>query len=245
MKKDESGEDSRDAYPCVARGSVLYPTRTVLRFAAWFTLVIALLIAPWPRVDMGYAKALRVAGEWVFGKFGAKGIVVFRANDEAADTFYDTKIFLGNRDMLKPGGKLETVSVRFSTRYTGYLPAALVVALIAATPVKWRRRLWALGWGLLSVNCFVAFVLFIMILNQYSESGAIGLYQLTGLSKKLVRAANEIFVGYIGAYFAVPVFIWIAVTFRREDWTTLLADGAKETSSKNSHITKPPATNAA
>jgi hypothetical protein len=109
--------------------------------------------------------------------------------------------------MLQPGGKLDTATVKFSARYTGYLPTALVAALVMASPIPWRRRGWSLLWGFLFCNGFIAFVIFVMILHQYCESGAIGLYQMTGLPKKLLGAANEIFVDISAAYFVVPVLI--------------------------------------
>ena len=198
------------------------PAKPILRFLCGFVLAIGLLLAPWPGLKAGYAKALRTAGEAVFGHFGSKGIVVFRALDDTGDPLHDTILYLGNRDRLKPGGQLDVVSVKFSSRYSGWLPTALMAALVLATPLPWRRRWMALGWGLLWVNVFVAFVLLIMILQQYGESGAIGLYQWTGVPGKLLHAVHQILVGYIGASFAVPVLIWIAVAFRRDDWVEIL-----------------------
>jgi hypothetical protein len=54
---------------------------------------MALLIAPWPGLDEAYAKMVRASGERLFGRFGAKGIVVFRPADEGPDSLHDTKIF--------------------------------------------------------------------------------------------------------------------------------------------------------
>ena len=39
---------------------------------------------------------------------------------------------------------------------------------------------------------------------------------------KPVALAHEILVRYLGPYFAVPVFVWIVATFRREDWARIL-----------------------
>lgn len=200
----------------------MLPVKLILRFLGWFSLGIALLIAPWPKLEEAYAKLLRVEAELLFGNFGAKGIVLFRPTDEPSDALHDTKIFLGHRDIVKPNGMRTMKVVKMSTRYIGYMPTALVVALVLATSLPWRRRLGSLAWGLFWVHCFVAFVLLIIILHKYNQSETIGLYQWTGFSRSLLNAAHEVFVTYIGPFFLVPVFIWVAVCFRREDWAKFM-----------------------
>ena len=200
----------------------MWPAKPIPRFLGGFILAIGLLLAPWPGLKDGHAHALRAVGNALFGHFGAKGIVVFRALDDGADPLHNTIIYLGNRDRLLPGGQLDVVSVKFSSRYTAWLPAALVAALVLATPLPWRRRWVALGWGLLWVHLFIVFVLLVMILHQYAESPAVGLHQWTGLPRHALDALHQILVGYIGASYAVPVLIWIAVAFRRDDWPRLL-----------------------
>ena len=198
------------------------PARPIRRFLGGFVLAIAVLLAPWPGREEAYAKALRATGEFLFHNFGAKGLVRFRPNDEPRATRHDTKIFLAHRDQVRRDGSTNAVFVQFHAHQTGYVPTALVVALVLATPIPWRRRLGALLWGLLWVHGFIVFVLGLMILHQFALSAALGLYQWTGLGGKVLRAIYEVFVGYGGIYFAMPVLIWIAVAFRRDDWEKLL-----------------------
>lgn len=197
------------------------PHKPIVRWAVCFALIAALLLAPWPRVSGGYANLFRAAGQRMFGKFGSKGLVFFQPA-EAADAFLDTRLIIGNRDQLKPGGRLPGATIDLSTRTSGYVPVAFLIALILATPLPWRRRLRALGWGLLWVHGFIAALLALMIVYQYSNNPSIGLFQLGWFWKKTVDALYQIFVGYIGALFVVPVVIWLGVMFRRGDLSIIL-----------------------
>jgi hypothetical protein len=201
--------------------------KPIRHFLVWFVVAISLLIAPWPQLEETYGKLLRTGAQFVFGSFGPKGIVLFRATDETNDWPHDTKIYLGNRDIVKPDGMRPMKVVKMSTRYIGYVPTALVVALVLATPFPWRRRLRSLAWGLVWVHCFIAFLLLIIILHKYNESGATGLYQWSGFPKALVNAAHEVFVGYVGPLFLMPIIIWVAVAFRGGDWAGILMQGKK------------------
>ena len=209
----------------------MFPLKLILGFLGRFALIIGLLIIPWPGVGETYARFLRATGQSLYGSFGGKGIVIFRINHDAGDTLQDTKIYLGNRDRIGPDGQLQAAHVKFSTRYTGYLPAALVAALILATPVPWRRRGWSLLCGMFLIHAFAILILGLIILYQYSETQALGLHQFSPTPKKILNGAHEILVRYLGPYFAVPVFVWIVATFRREDWSRIL--GAVEPSGKH------------
>jgi len=186
---------------------------------AAFALAIGLLIAPWPGWSERYARGLHRCGEALFDPFGKKGVVRFQFTPDA--TLHDTTIILGNRDMVQPGGKMPAARVLFSSRYVAYLPTALVAALVLATPIPWRRRLWALVWAMVIVHAFVAFILWLMILHQYNETPGLSLFLLKAFPKKILHAVHEVFVTYTGPFFAVPVFIWLLVSFRREDWAKL------------------------
>jgi hypothetical protein len=197
------------------------PRKLILGFLGRFLLAAALLFAPWPGWDAAYGRLLRATAQAVLGSFGSKGVVLFQPNDERDDALNDTKVFLGHRDQIGRGGNMPAATVKFSSRYVAYVPTALLVALVIASPVPWRRRLAALAGGLALAHAFVAGVLAVMIVRQYADSPDLLLFQFGPAERRVVKALYEVFVGYLGASYAVPVLLWIAVTFRREDWTRL------------------------
>jgi hypothetical protein len=100
----------------------------------------------------------------------------------------------------------------FDTLGLGWRPTALLIALIVATPISWARRRWALFWGLIWQNAFLLVFLGFLIWNESSE---ISLVNLTPFWKHLASNFKDALVGQAGL--AVPVAIWVLVTFRRID----------------------------
>jgi hypothetical protein len=100
------------------------------------------------------------------------------------------------------------------TRSIGWDPTALTIALILATPVPWRRRGWALLWGLVLVNLFILFSLQSWIWNA---SPNISLTTLSPFWKEMADDLEYTLITQMGVSFSMPVLIWIVVTFRLED----------------------------
>jgi hypothetical protein len=108
-----------------------------------------------------------------------------------------------------------------------YLPTALLIALVLATGIGWRRRLWALAWGLLWVHVFIAFLMGVMIVVVIWANPELDLFQASQSWQKAVWLLNECFGNRVGTPLIMAVLIWMVVTFRREDWINIL--GQKET----------------
>ncbi|MEJ0001104.1 MAG: hypothetical protein WDO13_19275 [Verrucomicrobiota bacterium] len=70
-------------------------------FLLRFVLIFGLLIAPWPGWNAAYAGYFRTVGQWAFSG-GGKRLVVFVPNTVGT---LDTRLKLGNRDLLDPSGR--------------------------------------------------------------------------------------------------------------------------------------------
>ena len=121
---------------------------------------------------------------------------------------------LGNRDRVDSDGQGLVEQVDLDTRSIGWIPTALVTALILATPVPWRRRGWALVWGLLLIHAFLLFSLQLWI---WGESSALSLMRLPPFAQTILDDLEYTLVTQIGASFSVPILIWIFVTIRPEE----------------------------
>jgi hypothetical protein len=100
------------------------------------------------------------------------------------------------------------------TRSIGWVPTALTMALILATPIPWRRRGAALAGGLVLVHCFILFSLQAWIWDNSSD---VSLMRLSGFWQEVAGELDYALINQLGASFSVPVVIWILVTFRRQD----------------------------
>ncbi len=199
--------------------SLIKPVRG---FSFRLVLVYVMLIIPWPGLEEAYATLFRAGGTFVFGSFGSEGVVRFLQSDLPDNSTRDTLIVFSTRKPLHPNGYMRIKKTCTSSRYGGYIPTILVIALILATPISWLRRAWTLLWGMGLVHTFIAFRLLVKIFYLLSGDPEVPLFVLNPFWETVLNFAYDIFVFRLGSSFVIPIFIWILVTFRREDWKLLM-----------------------
>ena len=188
---------------------------SLLAFLLRFILVFGLLIAPWPGWNEIYAHYFRALGQLAFSRDEGKRIVAFSPGSAATDAPpLDTRITLGNRDLLDSSGRGLTKETGLDTRSIGWVPTALTVALIAATPIPLRRRVSAILGGLVLLHAFVLVSIQAWIWNNSPD---VSLLTLSSFWKDVADDLDYTLLDQLGASFSVPVLIWILVTFRRQD----------------------------
>jgi hypothetical protein len=185
----------------------------LLRFVLGFALIFGLLIAPWPGWNGAYGSYFRGFGNWALS-FGDDRRFVELAPAVADPRGLDTQIRLANRTLLDSEGRGKIVHTDIDSRAIGWLPTALTLALIGATPISWRRRAWALLGGLVLIHVFLAFTLLTWVWNN---AASVSLSDPSPWMKQVLDELNYTLMTQIGASFTVPVIIWVLVTFRRQD----------------------------
>jgi hypothetical protein len=191
--------------------------RLILVFAGWFILIYGLLIAPWPGGKPVYASYFRGLGQLILQDNGSRRLLDFQPLDDPDRKWppnFDTAIILANRDLLDAAGKGQRLMLAVDAWQMGWTPTAFLVALTLATPIPWRRRLWALFWGWLWVQGFIVLTLGIFIWN---ESTRLALVMLTPFWKDLANRLEDLALAPVGPSFFAAALIWILVTFRRQD----------------------------
>jgi len=182
----------------------------VLRFA----VVYALLVAPWPGFERAYAAYFRGLGNVSMGS--AVGIL----GGGRTLTFVKPRRIVGGRDTLMLVGARGVSEVRvvpFVARLKGFLPTAMVVALVLATPIPWRRRRRALLWALLLVHLFIGFRMGVAAFHTFTRPTEFAMTTLGPASEEALRLAHRIvFKGYAMSFVA-PALIWIGLCVRLDD----------------------------
>jgi hypothetical protein len=190
------------------------PARLIAGFLWRFALVYGLLILPWPGFNDAYGRYFRGLGQAAFAREHAQRQVRFEAVPKELKHVLDTRIVLANRDLLDPQGYGPVKYLELDTRGIGWVPTALLLALVVATPVPWRRRIPALGWGLLAVH---GYIWFSVAVHLWNNSGELSLVSLTPFWQRVAGGLDETLVVQMGASFVVPVFLWLLVTLRKQD----------------------------
>jgi hypothetical protein len=176
-------------------------------------------MAPWPGVRAAYSKFYRSGAAFLFGSFGSKGVVCFR---QSGDVEYDINVGLYNRDRRNWDGIVVGVWAHHTSRRDGYMYTAFMTALILATPIPFRRKGWALLCGLILMHGFIALKLAIRILHAFNSEPQLSLFAPNPFWKQVLSITHEAFAVNVTFGFIVSFFIWILVSFRREDWSRIL-----------------------
>ena len=200
----------------------MFRRKPIAAFLCWFVLVYGLLLFPWPGVQKFYAGYFRVIGQGIFHHDAGLESVNFEAagQEPGSGRFY-TQLTIANRNWLNHEGVGPMIKLKIDTRLVGWAPTALVVALIAATPISWRRRGWALFWGLL---CIHGFIFTALGLHIWYESAKLSLVTFSQFWAAVIYGVQYTLYEQMGARLVAAALIWIAVTFRASDLKTLLPE---------------------
>ena len=201
------------------------PPRSIIAgFLARFILVYGLLILPWPGLKAAYGSYFRTLTRIAFTRGNGKRILRVEAAREGTTHALDTRLTVVNRALLDAHGSGPAMVLELDMRAVAWLPMVLVGALILATPIPWRRRGWALVWGEVLTHGFVLFSLAVYIWNEADASTGLSLARFSPFWKSVMNGLEETLITQLGASFAVPVLIWILVTFRVFDGIDWIRD---------------------
>jgi hypothetical protein len=177
-----------------------------------FIFIYGLAMIPWPGLDAAYSRVYRTGSTFLSEALGTGDYVRFHPSNNIER---DIKIIFFNPDQQP------FKAVAISSRNSGYIYMAFIAALILATPVSWKRRGLALFWGMIAMHCFLALKMAILILYVFSHAQHSPIV-FGPFWKRLLFLAHQAFLNNMVFCLIVSVFIWMAVSFRREDLNTLL-----------------------
>jgi hypothetical protein len=186
-----------------------------LRFLLTFGLIFAVLIAPWPGWNEAYGDYFRAFADGGLNAAGGEQMVRLSVNlQDPGSPNLDTRIKLGNRKLLDASGRGLLVTTGLDSRSIGWVPTALTLALILATPIPWRRRAIALLGGLVLIHAFILLSLQAWI---WDSGPGVNLGSSSPHWAAIAEGLDFTLIHQLGASFSVPVLVWILVTFRRQD----------------------------
>lgn len=180
----------------------------VIGFFAAAAVLYAVLAGPWLRVGEVYTREYRALANHIFGTFG-RGEVRF--HEPIPGERLDTSVSI----RLPPSRQVATRG--HSARLTGYLPTVMTLALVAGTPLPWRRWLLAVFWCLAWLHVFIGVRVVLVLVQFFSVEGPWAMFHPGPVVKGSVEAATEVLVVSPTCSFLVPVLVWAAVCVRRRD----------------------------
>jgi len=188
--------------------------KTMLLFLLKAVIIYALLAAPLSVYDEMYGNFYRKIATVFFSNFRENGFTKFREWKKPELTHVN----LGSNLQIRPDGTSKVAFTDINTRYLGYLPTILLISLVLASPVPWKRRLIALAIGLILVTLLVMFKQWIALLWLSEQSAWLELTHFTGTTKKLFAFTNTVISDSASTVLYFVVAIWLLVTFRTGDF---------------------------
>ena len=198
----------------------LIQTKQVAVFFCAFVLIYGLLMMPWPGWETAYLKFYRYTIAFVFKLFIPTNLLQFWSiNDGEADI----KIVFYNPRQSSQSGQMTPVGfIRHNSRHGGYICTAFLTALILATPTSLKRKGWMLLWGMVLIHLFIICKLGIWVVYGFNRE-PLSLLVLTPFWNRALLLIINVFVRNLTFGLIVAVFIWIFVSFRRQDWERIVA----------------------
>ena len=213
----------------------MHQSKRIILFFLAGVASYALLMAPWPGVQRAYGRLFQGGGNIVFARFWfwSEGTVVFHDIDSLqpgdlppgvgtirADAARDTVMVL-RKARVPQVGHLTT-----SSRYIGYSPTAMLVALVLATPIPWRRRGIAMLWGMALVHAFIALRLTLTLAaNGFAADKGYALFSPGAFWSGVLGRAETLLSDDPSVSFVVPMMIWFVVIGRRWFWNAAAPSG--------------------
>jgi len=188
-------------------------TNTIIRFGLTSVAIYLLLIIIGTYTSLGnqYAQGLRNRASNFFSNEDYT-IRFKKINEEK----YDTRIQLTDKKKGIQSG------CSFNTWMAGFLPTALILSLILATPtssVKRKLILILIGFIVVSIYVFIGIRIKIAVLHQQIAKAE----QTFGnsLMDRVVDFVNTAIIDPVSMIFLFPVVFWGLIAFRRNDFVGL------------------------
>ncbi len=196
----------------------MHITKFIFGFLLRFVLVYGLLTALWFSGGEYYAKALTAGGNLI-SSFWSQPTLRFQQIQPQHPLALALAQQAGTREIEILWVKEKTEQwILIISSADGYIPTALVLALILATPITWKRKGRSVLWGMMLVHVFFVFSQIILILFFFSYHQEQLVVTFSPFWQAVLSATVNIVIGDIWTLYVVPILIWILVTFRRSDW---------------------------
>ena len=198
------------------------PLKMIARSVFIFIIVFGGLSFSWAALGVHSTTTFEKVGNHILSSFNMRDQAFFQVVKEDKQGFRDTRFYLKK---VEANGAPIHWYTSVSSRLGGFNPLAMFLALVLATPLALRRRVRALFLGIPVVLLFIYFRLVSITIYtfQTTPDGAVPLWELAPMLDQLIVLVNNV-AWFIGTGFVVPVIIWVAVSFRADDWDKFLVE---------------------
>lgn len=178
--------------------------KTLTGFLIKTVVLYILLTLPLSFLEKNYTKFYISVSKACFTKIHDTGFVFFLPGKDNSNI----TLQVGNKAIRQDDGTYRASISEVNTRIRGYIPTALLVALLLATPFGWKRKIVNLILGISFFTLLVMLKQWIHLIYIYNLNPYFQLYILTPAHKKSLDFCYENLVTPSGPSLFIVIMVW-------------------------------------
>jgi hypothetical protein len=188
------------------------PRKYATAFLLRFMVLYLLLIAPWPGWRATYGCFLVGFISAVFASGTPPNIVQVRLAEPATRPQIDVEVLFGRGPADNSAGNApaEMQAIGLDSRGVGWVPTALLLALVGATPSPRRRWFRSLALATVLVHGYLLVAVGCFLWNRSRGAAPVSFLPYAAPLGDFLEAT---FVEQLGPSFVIPVLLWLLVVF--------------------------------
>ncbi len=188
-----------------------------------FVAALMVLLGCWQPLKRSHADVFRQAANTLFGHLGRDTGMRFEPRSLlykggiAPDGPGDVVVLVVNHRGGNDGSGASSAPYLIETFHYSYLPVAVALALLIATPIS-RRTLVASALLTVAMAAFVALRVWLLGMETLSRDDSLAAFAPPELVRNLIVVGLRALVFPPTSNIVVPLLLWLAFAFRVEDW---------------------------
>jgi len=166
-----------------------------------------------PAVSEAYRTHYMNMTDKLFGDYKGDGIVKAAVNENEEEKELDVLLMFSSKTLyaeaVKAGVNVRIAKSYIFTKYLGFFPLSIALALLLATPLNWKQKVPALIIGLVLIELFVIFRLWLHVVFTFHDNEWLGIVELSPAAFKTINFLGGIFIYNVVVVVLVPFVIWM------------------------------------
>jgi hypothetical protein len=186
-----------------------------LRLAICFPIIFGMLLIPWQGLNVAYRSLFQAQARWVSACLPDRIIPRVGDHTDPGRPSIDVEVTLTERRSIRADGTANGATVLFDSRSMGWMPNAMVLALLLATGLP-KKQLWkSILFAIVVTNTVVTFGITFSLIDNLPQS------RLSDWASYLISAGDDIFCQSLWFSFIFPALLWwTVVTFHSTKYGT-------------------------
>ena len=191
-----------------------------LKIFLLFTITLAGLLLVYPSLRNTYRDFLITTGNSFLGHPGKQASVKFLENNE--EKYLDMTMYIGNSFKMETEPNAVFWITKASTMYLSWIPLALMIALVIASPVRLLKKLIIFISGIIIVHIITYIKLLIQIYYVANTHRDLDILLLSPFWFKVNSLLLDNFVDTVQPSLVLIFIIWMLMTFTYKDYNKLM-----------------------